>query len=304
MFPDFPSYIKFDLLRSFVALAKTLHYGSAAELLNVSQPSLSKHINRLEDLLGTALFKRNRHGTSLTPFGQQFLDDIRPAMNNISLVWDHNIARAKGEKGNIRIGLSSSSIPFLSQLLFFFRQQYPHVSVEFSDLPSNAQITALTEHRLDVGFVHNGTPDVLSYHPITMDRLTLVTSWNMKENIDHIQKLQRSANALIRLNEGLYPSVDFNIRHFILTMGWTELPIYYVNNATTAILLARCGIGIAILYESAVHGLFGSSEDIATRSMVDPSYTWEIGLAWRTREENPMVQKFVGLARRLSPWTE
>jgi DNA-binding transcriptional LysR family regulator len=60
-------------LRSFLILAEQLHFGRASELLHLSQPALTKQINRLEQELGSLLFQRGTHGTKLSSFGRQFL---------------------------------------------------------------------------------------------------------------------------------------------------------------------------------------------------------------------------------------
>jgi len=60
------------LLRSFITLAGLGHFGRAADVLCVTQPTLSKQIANLEAELGARLFERGRHGAELTAFGALF----------------------------------------------------------------------------------------------------------------------------------------------------------------------------------------------------------------------------------------
>ncbi|KPI06665.1 transcriptional regulator, LysR family [Actinobacteria bacterium OK074] len=67
------------LVRAFVATARTLHFGRAAEELNTSQQALSKRIARLEEALGVRLFER-QGGVRLSEAGERFLPAAREAL--------------------------------------------------------------------------------------------------------------------------------------------------------------------------------------------------------------------------------
>jgi hypothetical protein len=62
-------------IRSFLSVAKTLHFGRTVELIHLSQPALSLQIRTLEEELGVRLFERNRRKTTLTAAGLAFRDD-------------------------------------------------------------------------------------------------------------------------------------------------------------------------------------------------------------------------------------
>ncbi|WP_211349114.1 LysR family transcriptional regulator [Nocardioides litoris] len=65
------------LVRYFVAVAEHGHFGRAAEALHVAQPSLSRQVRRLEELVGARLLERTPHGSDLTPAGRVMLDRAR-----------------------------------------------------------------------------------------------------------------------------------------------------------------------------------------------------------------------------------
>lgn len=67
-------------LRYLVALSETGHFRKAAEQCNVSQPTLSVAIKKLEEELGVALFERSRHRVSLTPIGEQVVTQARTVL--------------------------------------------------------------------------------------------------------------------------------------------------------------------------------------------------------------------------------
>src|SRR3989338_1114474 len=60
-------------LRYAVALSQELHFLKAAQKVNVSQPTLSQQLKKLEDELGTPLFERSPRKVRLTPAGEKFI---------------------------------------------------------------------------------------------------------------------------------------------------------------------------------------------------------------------------------------
>ena len=74
--------IELRLLRYAVAVAEELNFTRAAERLHVSQPSLSKQVRELEEVLGTQLFIRTKRDVSLTDAGNLFVEEARKALRH------------------------------------------------------------------------------------------------------------------------------------------------------------------------------------------------------------------------------
>ena len=74
-----------DHLRYFVKLAEVRHYTRAAEQLCISQPSLSHAINQLESELGVPLFERSGRNTTLTRFGEEFLECAQRSLDALDV---------------------------------------------------------------------------------------------------------------------------------------------------------------------------------------------------------------------------
>ncbi|MFP8906555.1 LysR family transcriptional regulator [Streptomyces atacamensis] len=79
--PDAAETLEIRELRYFTAVAEELHFGRAAERLGMSQPPLSRAIQRLERRLGVSLLKRNRRGVLLTGAGEVLLHEGRAALD-------------------------------------------------------------------------------------------------------------------------------------------------------------------------------------------------------------------------------
>ena len=76
-------------LRYFCVTADVLHYTRAANLLYISQPSLSYAIGKLEKELGVPLFEKNGKKVSLTKYGKEFFPYAKRALSEVSNGIDH-----------------------------------------------------------------------------------------------------------------------------------------------------------------------------------------------------------------------
>src|ERR687898_235135 len=115
------------LLRPFVALADELHFGRAAERLHSTQPALSQQIARLERQLGVTLFERTRAHVELTEAGAAMLGPARDAVEAAIAADEAARSHARGEAGELRLGLSPGAHYLAQTLLANFARDRPHV---------------------------------------------------------------------------------------------------------------------------------------------------------------------------------
>src|SRR5688572_10213602 len=97
---------RLDRLRSFVILSEELHFGRAAQRLNLSQPALTLQIKGLEGDLGTQLIERGKRRSELTPAGRAFLREARIALYHLELGAMRAKEAAIGSAGRITVGFS------------------------------------------------------------------------------------------------------------------------------------------------------------------------------------------------------
>ncbi|MBL7241248.1 MULTISPECIES: LysR family transcriptional regulator [Komagataeibacter] len=107
-------------MRYFMALAETLHFGRAAERMNMSQPPFSRQIAMIERTLGVKLFERNSRNVALTPAGEHFMKDCRNVLGQFEDACRDVRLVASGMKGEMRFGFmmhaAHSVVPQLVQL--------------------------------------------------------------------------------------------------------------------------------------------------------------------------------------------
>ncbi|WP_417218236.1 LysR family transcriptional regulator [Arthrobacter sp.] len=141
-----------DQARSFIAVAEELHFGRAAERLNMTQPPLSRQIQKLERAIGVELLERTNRKVALTAAGQAFLREARKlavAADRAPLT-ARNIAA--GRSGVLRIGFTAASgYSLLGPLLTQVAEVIPDVDIDLRELVTGEQVAALRDGDLDLG---------------------------------------------------------------------------------------------------------------------------------------------------------
>lgn len=142
----------FDQLAGFIAVAEELHFGRAAERLNMTQPPLSRQIQKLEKIVGTDLLERDNRKVELTHAGKAFLEEARRlmALANRAPVTARRIA--SGRAGVLRIGFTAASgFSILGPLLEEIATILPDVHIDLQELVTGEQINGLLTGVLDLG---------------------------------------------------------------------------------------------------------------------------------------------------------
>lgn len=170
--------LELDDLRSFLVLSEQLHFRRAAEILHLSQPALSKQIRRLEDRLGGQLLIRRSNGVHLTSAGQVLVEHAQQVIEGSEVAERITRLALKGEAGTLRIGFGVAVLARgLPNLMLRFRKKFPNVDLSVRNMSTSDQIQALSDRRIDVGFVRlpirNGDIETI---PIVKERLMIVLS--------------------------------------------------------------------------------------------------------------------------------
>ncbi|WP_404189939.1 LysR family transcriptional regulator [Streptomyces tauricus] len=136
-------------LRYFVAVAEELHFGRAATRLHISQPPLSRAIQRLESELGAALFDRSSAGVALTPAGTLLLDEARDLLGRADRIRER-VAAAAGA-AILTVGLlGDSTDPGVIGLAAAHRRRYPHVEVRVRETDLSDPTCGLRAGSVDI----------------------------------------------------------------------------------------------------------------------------------------------------------
>lgn len=145
-------------LRAFEAVARHLSFIKAANELSVTQSALSHQVQKLEQYLGKPLFIRRTRAIDLTADGQQYYDEIRPALDAIAAAT--RAQRSAPSHSVLRVGLLASfATLWLAPRLADFLNRYPHIQVELLPAIQLANVAA-AEVDLAIRYGKGDWPDV------------------------------------------------------------------------------------------------------------------------------------------------
>ncbi len=147
--------MEFSQLRHFLAVARTLHFGKAAEELGMTQPHLSRAIARLESELGIELFLRTSRKVQLTEAGKVFETEARELIQGQKRA--ALLARKASVKGKqvIRIGFVSAALYLLlPRMLRELTATHAYVRTELREASTQEQLDLLAGGDIDIGLGH------------------------------------------------------------------------------------------------------------------------------------------------------
>ncbi|WP_028473660.1 LysR family transcriptional regulator [Nocardioides alkalitolerans] len=147
-------------LRYFVAVAEELHFGRAAERLEIAQPPLSRAIRQLERRLGVDLLRRDRRGTELTEAGEVLLREARTALDAVAAAVRRTRRAARPDRSLVLATKAGASHAVLQRLLDAWAAdpRVPAVEVLLCEVGEQAEL--LRDGRADVALMHRPVDDL------------------------------------------------------------------------------------------------------------------------------------------------
>lgn len=280
------------LLRYFVAVASTRHFGQAAERLHMAQSPLSQAIRQLEGQVGAALFTRTTRRVELTAAGAALLQDAERILMQVDVAQERVRLVADGSTGLLRVGATGLAVfHHLPMLARIAARELPGLVLRFEpDLLTPAQELALDQERIDLAVLrpplrHAG----LSSRLITRERFVLAVAEGHRFAGDKAVRLVELRDEDFVVYGALESAVDTAVTQACLAAGF--LPRRAAEGSTTPIMLTlvAAGHGVAVLPESAralsVHGvrLVPVADDVHV----------ELALAWRRDDPSPALARLL-----------
>jgi DNA-binding transcriptional LysR family regulator len=277
-------------LRCFVAAAEELHFGRAAQRLNMTQSPLSRQIQLLERILDVTLLERTSRQVSLTPAGRVFLIEARRIVRLAESAQLSARRVAKGDAGRVAIGFTAvSGYTLVPRIVAQARASLPNIDLELREMVTTDQVEGLMTGLIDIGFVRP-----------PLDRHEFDTSCVLHEHL--VVALPagdpRQAKAELDLADFdgqpliMYARQGAGYFHQMLirlfdTAGVSPLYVQHVTQIHSMLGLVHAGLAAAIVPESAAG--FQMSNVSYRRLRTDPECPVELHMAWRRDSTNPAL---------------
>jgi DNA-binding transcriptional LysR family regulator len=282
-------------LETIVVLAETLHFGRAADRLHISQPALSKRVQRIEGWIGGPLFLRRYRDVRLTEAGRVLAERGRHLLRESAATVVLARGAARGEAGRLRIGFGIASIlGLLPDVLLRFRRAHPHVELYLRDMSTPDQMTALLAHDIDVGFVRLPLADArLEVRPVLDERLVAAlgprSPWNARQGLRSM-----SAEPFIIIARDRSASFYNHVQSVCRAAGFTPRIVQEANELFTVLSLIGAGLGVSLVPRSAA---LMRLPGVRFRGLTLPEAAWNVGVAWhRDSSAAPLVKRLVEMA--------
>lgn len=172
-------------IRYLMAVAEHHSFTRAAEVLYVSQPTLSQQIKQLEDLLDVQLLDRSGRNVRLTAAGEVYLQHARRALGELDAAKRaihelHDLSR-----GSLRLGMTPITDYLATPLLDQFNARYPSITVSTLEMPQNDIETALSEDRVDIGIAFGSASSSEVFSEEIDTHIMFIETLNLTVGNDH-----------------------------------------------------------------------------------------------------------------------
>lgn len=284
-------------LEGFVAVAEEGSFRRAAERLRLSQPPLSRQVQKLERTLGVMLFDRDATGARLTPAGRALLGEARTLLGRAASARQLVAEAARGDTGTLALSFTAvAAFTLLPSLLREAAQALPGVRLTLSEAVTRQQVEAVTSGRVDVGLARGvGASALLETRAVHAESLLLaVPEGHRLAGLGRPPLMAEIAGEPVVA----YSPLDAQYLHDLvvdafITHDLTPRYVQYVAQVTSALAVASSGLGVALVPASA---RFVSLPGVRLLPIADaPADTVRTVAVWRRDNDNPALTRFLGL---------
>lgn len=292
--------IEVSHLRCFIAVAEELHFGRAAQRMNMTQPPLSRQVQLLERVMGCKMFIRTSRSVTLTEAGKSFLPDAKRVLRLLENAQHNAREISLGRSGVLRCGFTAATAyRYLPTLINVMKTAIPEARLELKEMVSYRQISALETGEIEVGLLRPPIDQrkFLS-RVVSRDKLLLAippghflgskphARWRDIDGIDFI----------------MYDSVEAKYFHDILASFLTSKDVkpnivQRLTQIHSILSLVRAGVGVAVVPSSA---RLLDIADVEYREFSDQASPHaELRIVWRENSRNPLIPAVVEIAAGL-----
>lgn len=287
--------MEFRHLRCFLALARELHFGRAAQRLAMSQPPLSVAIRQLEEAVGARLFERDSKHVRLTAAGDAFRAQAQALVDRAEEARQRARDVAAGAAGHVRIGLLGSMLyRGLPGWLRRFQRDHPRIEVELRELNSQEQVDALLQDRLDLGFLQTmRLPDTLRTVTVGSDPfLCCLPEGHALAGQRRIGLARMKDEPFVLFARDVSPASYDSIVEMCRAAGFEPRVRHEVRHWLSVLAVVAQGMGVSVVPAPLRNtGMAG----VVFRGLAGGGRQSEVFCAWRPGADQPARDRFLAM---------
>jgi DNA-binding transcriptional LysR family regulator len=230
-------------LRVFLAVAKTKSFNRAAEITNTSQPTVSRQVKRLQDVVGSQLFISTPRGVKLTKKGEALAKALSRLDHTLYSITSDLKAETQGAEGVVRVSITDGlNALFAAPALVKFSARYPKIQLH---LKSPLNIINLRENQTDmmIGFVPSVSSDIQFRKLGQLHFIPVVAK-------EYIQR--HGLPTVDNLEKHFFVQSEYYLARTGLWDGWQQAVArgriaHYCDNPFAYGMLVKAGHGIGLL---------------------------------------------------------
>ncbi|MGY1836897.1 LysR substrate-binding domain-containing protein [Blastococcus sp. SYSU DS0510] len=287
-----------EQLRGFVAVADELHFGRAAARLKMTQPPLSRQIQKLERAVGAQLLERDNRRVTLTAAGEVFLTEARRLLALADTAPEVARRVSSGSSGIVRIGFTAASTyGILGGLLNDLARELPDVDVDLAEMVTREQVAGLLDEEIDLGLARPPF-DAESFGSRLLHREPMLVAARTGHRL---LELGRPVTAADIGAEPVVMHSPTRARYFYdLVVGVvpvaSENAVHVVSQVLTMLWLVAAGRGIAFVPASAARLSIDGVGFVRLETPVPEPV--ELHLLWARQSKNPALRRVLDVLTR------
>lgn len=289
-------------LRIFLAVAKELHFGRAAERLHLAQPPVSRAIKQLEKDLGTLLFDRSTRSVSLTATGQALIPAAQEVVEALRRAETAVRSAEDGHVGTIRIAFAGvSTHRLVASLARAVRSQRPGVQLELSSqIFAQPALRRLVEGETDVVLGRwDIWPPAISTEVVMTDTLVVAlpnTHPLASEEQVSIAQLREEPFVSLPPHEGSV--LDDRLRSMARSAGFVPDIVQVTPDTQTALALVSAEVGCHLTMASVAAST--NEPHLVFVRLLECVADVDLRVAWRTDDTSPVLRAVLAELMRLA----
>lgn len=288
--------MEFDQLRYFLQVAERGNFTRAAEDMGVSQPALSRSIQKLEEELGQPVFERKTRSVSLTEAGSLLQSRARQML---TILEDTKAEIADdGESGRVRVGAIPTIAPyFLPRILQQFADRHPKATLVVQESTTDVLLKGLTQGEIDLAILALPVPaKYLEVEVLFEEELLLVLPpHHPLAELEKIRLSDVEPYPFVLLDEA--HCLSDNIVSFCRQRSFQPVTVEHACQLTMVQELVSLSHGVSMI--PAMARKLDQSDRRVYRTLSGKKPTRKVAVAWNPyRFQSRMLEAFRGQLRQ------